>query len=162
MIIIIQEPRTFRCTSWILKRQRNQTSNICWIIEKATECQKKKSTSASLSMLKLLTVWIKTTCGKFFKRWNYQTTLPVSWEICMQEKKQQLEQDMGQWTGSKLGKEHVKAVYCHPAYLTYIQRTSCKMAGWIKHKLEWRLPGEIWTTSDMQMMSLQWQKVKRN
>ena len=58
---------------------------------KSNRMPKEKSTSASLSMLKLLTVWIKTTCGKFFKRWNYQTTLPISWEICMQEKKQQLE-----------------------------------------------------------------------
>ena len=57
---------------------------------------------------------------KFFKRWEYQTTLPDSWEICMQVKKQQLQPDMEQQTGSKLGKEYVKAVYCHPAYLTYV------------------------------------------
>ena len=60
-------------------------------------------------------------CGKFFKRWKYQTPLPASWEICMQVKKQQLELDMEQQTGSKLGKEYVKAAYCHPAYLTYMQ-----------------------------------------
>ena len=66
-------------------------------------------------------VWITTNCGKFFKRWEYQTTLPASWEICMQVKKQQLEQDMEQQTGSKLGKKYVKAVYCHPAYLTYAE-----------------------------------------
>ena len=58
-------------------------------------------------------------CGKFFKRWEYKTTLPVSWEICMQVKKQLLELDMGQQTGSKSEKEYVKAVYCHSAYLTY-------------------------------------------
>ena len=69
----------------------------------------------------------------------------------MQVKKQQLELDMEQQTGSKLGKEYVKAVYCHPAYLTYIQGTSCKMLGWMKHKLESRLPGEISITSNMQM-----------
>ena len=63
-------------------------------------------------------VWITTSDGKFFKRWKYQTTWPASWETCMQVKKQQLEPDMEQWTGSKLGKEYLKAVYCHPAYLT--------------------------------------------
>ena len=80
----------------------------------------------------------------------------------MQVKKQQLEPDMGQQTGSKLGKEYVKAVYCHPAYLTYMQSTLCKMLGWIKHKLESRLRGEIAVTSDIQMTPPLWQKVKRN
>ena len=69
----------------------------------------------------------------------------------MQVRKQQLEPDMEQQTGSKLGKEHIKAVYCYPAYLTYMQGTSHKMPGWIIHKLESRLPGEISKTSDMQM-----------
>ena len=63
-----------------------------------------------------------------------------------------VEPDMEQWTGSKLGKEYVKAVYCHPAYLTYMQSTSCKMLGWMKHKLESRLLGEISITSDTQMI----------
>ena len=67
----------------------------------------------------------------------------------MQVKKQQLEPDMEQWTGSKLGKEYVKCVYCHPAYLTYLQSTSCEMLGWINHKLESRLPEEISITSDI-------------
>ena len=67
----------------------------------------------------------------------------------MQVKKQQLELDMEQWTGSKLGKEYVKAVYCHPAYLTYMQGISCEMAGWMKFKLESKLPGEISITWDM-------------
>ena len=71
----------------------------------------------------------------------------------MQVNKQQLEPDMEQQTGSKLGKEYIKAVYCHLAYLTYMQSTSCKMLGWMKHKLESRLPGEISITSDMQMTS---------
>ena len=103
---------------------RDRIANIHWIIEKAREFQK-KSTSASL------TGWITTNCGKFFKRWEYQTTLPASWEICMQVKKQQLELDMEQQTGSKLGKEYAKAGYCHPAYLTYMQvhHTKC-WAGW--------------------------------
>ena len=69
----------------------------------------------------------------------------------MQVRKQQLELDMEQQTGSKLGKEYVKAVYCHPAYLTFMLSTSCEMPGWMKHKLESRLPGEISITSDMQM-----------
>ena len=87
-------------------------------------------------MLKHLTVWIKTNCGKFLKRWEYQTTLPVSWETCILLKKQQLEPDMEQQTRSKQGKEYVKAVYCHLAYLIYMQSTSCEMLGWMKHKLE--------------------------
>ena len=68
-------------------------------------------------------------------RWEYQTILPVSWETCMQVKKQQLEPDMEQQTGSKLGREYIKAVYCHPAYLIYLQSASCKIPGWMKHKL---------------------------
>ena len=72
----------------------------------------------------------------------------------MQVKKQQLEPDMEQWTGSKMGKEYDKAVYCHPAYLTYMQSTSCEMLGWKKRKLELRLLGEISITSDMQMTQL--------
>ena len=77
----------------------------------------------------------------------------------MQVKKQQLEPDMEQWIGSKLGKEYIKAVYCHPAYLTYMQSTSCEMWGWMTHKVESRLPGEISITSDMQMTPLFWQKM---
>ena len=78
----------------------------------------------------------------------------------MQVKKQQLELDMEQQTGSKLGKEYIKAVYCHPAYLTYMQSTSCKMLGWMKYKLESRLLGETSITSDMQMTPSLWQKAK--
>ena len=88
---------------------------------------------------------------KFLKRWEYQTTLPASWEICMLVKKQQLELDVEQQTGSKLGKEYVKAVYCYPAYLTYMQGTSREKSGWMKHKLESRWQGKISITSDMQM-----------
>ena len=80
----------------------------------------------------------------------------------MQVKKQHLELYMGQQTRSNLGKEYVKAVYCHPAYLTYMQSTSFEMLGWMKHKLESRFPGEISVTSDMQMTPLLWQKVKKN
>ena len=80
----------------------------------------------------------------------------------MQIKKQHLELDMEQQTGSKLSKEYVKAVYCHPAYLASMQSTSCEMPGWMKHKLESRLQGEISITSDTQMTPLLWQKAKKN
>ena len=80
----------------------------------------------------------------------------------MQVRKQQLESNMELQPGSKLGKEYVKAVYCHPVYLSYMQRTSCELPGFMKHKLESRLPGIISITSDMQMTPLLWQKVKRN
>ena len=80
-------------------------------------------------MLKSLTLWITTNCGIFLKIWEYQTTSPASWESSMQDKKKQLEPDMEQQTGSKLGKEYVKDVYCHPAYLTNIQNTSWEMPG---------------------------------
>ena len=78
----------------------------------------------------------------------------------MQDKKQQLEPEMEKLTGSKLGKEYIKAVYCHPAYLTYMQSTSCKMPGWMNHKLESRFLGGITITSDMQMTPPSQQKAK--
>ena len=80
----------------------------------------------------------------------------------MQVKKQQLEPDMKQQTGSKSGKEYVKAVYCHPAYLTNMQSKSWEMLDWMKHKLESRLLGEIAITSDIQMTPFLWQKAKKN
>ena len=75
-------------------------------------------------------MWITTNRGKFSKTWENQITLSVSGEICMQDKKQQLKLGMEQWTVSKLGK-FIKAVYCHPAYLTYTRSISCKMPGWM-------------------------------
>ena len=122
--------------SYILKRQRKLKSNCQHPLDhrksKGSPKKKKTKTSASFTMLKPLTVWITINCGKFFKRWEHQTTLPPSWDICMQVKEQKLELDMVQQTGSKLGKEYIKAVYCHPVYLTYMQSTSCKryQAGW--------------------------------
>ena len=123
---------------------------------KKQESSRKTSTSALLTMPKPLTMWITTNYAKFWKRWEYQSTWPASWEICMQVKKQQLELDMEQQTGSKSGKEYVKAVYCHSAYLIYMQST-----GW---STSWsrRWPGEISITSDMQMTPPLWQKAKRN
>ena len=98
---------------------RDQIANICWIIEKARIKLQKNIYFCFIVYAKVF-VWITTNCGKFLKRWEHQTTWPASWEICMQVKKQQLEPDMEQQTGSKLGKEYIKAVYCHPAYLTYM------------------------------------------
>ena len=115
---------------------RDQIANIHWIIEKAKEFQKNIYFCFIDFTLKPLTVWISTNCGEFLKRWEYQTTLPASWETCRQVRKQQLELDMEQQPGSKLGKEYAKAVYCHSAYLTYMQSTSWEMLGWIKHKLK--------------------------
>ena len=80
----------------------------------------------------------------------------------MQVKKQQLELDIEQRAGSKLGKEYVKAAYCHPDYLTYMQSTSWEMPDWMKHKLELRLQGEISINSNMQMIPPSWKKVKRS
>ena len=80
----------------------------------------------------------------------------------MQVKMQQLEMNMEQQTGFKFGREYVKTVYCLPAYLTYMQSTSCEMPSWMKHKLESRLPGEISVTSDKQRTPCLWHKVKKN
>ena len=83
--------------------------------------------------------------GQFLNRCEYQAPLPVSWETCMQVKEQQLELDMEQRTGSELGKEYVRAIYCHLACLTSVQSISCKMPGWVNHKLESRFPEKIST-----------------
>ena len=126
------------------------------------ESSRKTSTTALLTMPKPLTVWITRNCGKFWKRWEYWTTWPASWETYMQVRKQQSELDMEQQTGSESGKEYIKAVYCHPAYLTYMQSTLWEMLDWIKHKLESRLSREISITSDMQKTPPLCQKAKKN
>ena len=139
---------------------RDQIANIRWIIERAREFQKNicfTDYAKAFDYVDHNKLW-----KFFFKRWEYQTTLPASWETCMQVKKQQLEPDMEQWTGSRLGKEYVKAVHRHSVCLTYMQSTSWEMPGWMKHKLESRLPGKISITSNLQMTPLLWQKVKRN
>ena len=99
-----------------MKRTRGQISYIHWIIKKAKVFQKK----IYIYFIDYAkdSVWITTNCGEFLKRWEYQIILPASWETCMQVKKQRLEPDMEQQTGSKLEKDYVKAVYCHSAYLT--------------------------------------------
>ena len=87
---------------------------------------------------------------KILKRdWEYQTSWPASWKICKQVRKQQLEPDMEQQTDFKSGKGYIKAAYCHPAYLTFMQSTSWEMLGWMKHMLESRLLEEISIISDM-------------
>ena len=100
---------------------------------KKQESSRKTSISALLTIPKPLTVW-------FTINYEYQTTWPASWETCMQVRKQQLELDMEQQTGSKSGKEYVKAVYCHPAYLTYMQRTSWE--SWAGRSTSWN---QDWT-----------------
>ena len=143
------------------KRQRNQRSNCQHPLDHR---KSKRVPEKHLLLLYWLwqSLWLcgSRQTGKFFKRWEYQTTLTASWEICIQVKKQQLELDMEQQIGSKSRKEYVKATCCHPAYLTSMQSTSCKMLGWKKHKLESRLPGEISITSDRQMTPPLWQKTK--
>ena len=130
-----------------------------WIIEKAKEFQKN---ICFIDYTKAFDCVDHNKLWKIIQRWEYQTTLPASWEICMWVKKQQLAQDMEQQTSSKSGKEYIKAVYCHPAYLTYMQSTSWEMLGWMKHKMESRLPGEISIISHMQMTPPLWHKVKNN
>ena len=128
-----------------------QIANIRWITEKAREFQKNIYFCFILTMSKPLTVWITTNCGKFFNRWECQTTWPASWGICMQVRKQQLELDVKKQTGYKSRKESVKVVYI-----------SWEMPGWMKHKLESRLLGEISITSYMLITPPLCQKAKRN
>ena len=99
----------------------NHIANIRWIIGKAKEFQK-NIYFCFIDHVKAFD--FTTNSGKFLKRWEYQTTLPASWETFMQVEKQQLELDIEKWTGLKLGKEYFKPVYCHLAYLIYMQSTS--------------------------------------
>ena len=111
--------------------------------EKKQENYRKTSTSASLTMLKPLTVWITTNCGKFFKRWNTRPlSLPPEKSVCSQETAVRNRHGTTDWvqTGKGVG---LMAVCCHRAYLTYMQSASCEMPGWMKCKLESRLPGKI-------------------
>ena len=142
---------------------RDQIANIRWIIEKAREFQK-NIYFCFIDYAKAF-VWVTTHCGKFLKRCKYQTTWPASWEICMQIKKQQLELDMEQQTGSKSGKEYTKAVYCHPAYLTYMlllllllslfsrvwlcatPETAAHLSLWFSRQEHWRGCTWVWVNS---------------
>ena len=140
---------------------RDQIPNIHWIIEKARELQK-NIYFCFIDYAKAFDCVDHNKLWNILKKVGIQTTWPASWEICMQVRKQQLELGMEQQTGSKQGKEYIKAVYCHPAYLTSMQSTSWETLGWKKHKLKSRLLGEISITSDMQMTPPLWQKVKKN
>ena len=140
---------------------RDQIANICWIIEKAREFQKNiyfRFTDCA----KTFDCVDHKTYGKFLKRWEYQTTWPASWEICMQVKKQQLESDMEQWTDSKLGKEYIKAVYCYHAYLTlyagYVMWNARLHEAQAGIKIAWRNTSNLRYADDTTL----WQKVKRN
>ena len=104
---------------------RDQIANIHWVIKKERGFQ--KNIYFCFTDYAKAFVGITINCGKFFKRWEYQTILPVSWQTYMQVRKQQWETDMEQWAGLRLGKEYIKAIFCHPAYFIYIQSTSCKM-----------------------------------
>ena len=141
---------------------RDQIANIHRIIEKASGFQK----NIYFCFIDYAKVFDCVGQNKMWnilqKRLEYQTTWPASWQTYMQVRKQQLELDMEQQTGSKSGREYIKAIYCHPVYLTYMQSTSCETLDWRKHKLEWRFPGEISITSDMQMIPPLCQKAKRN
>ena len=128
---------------------RDQIAIIRWIIEKAREFQKN-----------IYFCFID--YAKAFDCVDHKKLWEILKEICMQLKKQQLEPDMEQRTGSKLDKEYIRAVCCHPVYLMSMLSTSWEMPGWMKHKLESRLPGEISITSDMEMTPPLWQKAKRN
>ena len=111
-------------------------------------------------MSKPLTVWITTNCGKIYNRWEYQTTWPASWDICVQVKKQQLELDMEQQTGSKSGKEYVNAVYCHPAYLTYIMRNAGLDEAEARIKIARRNINNLTYTDDITLMAESKEKLK--
>ena len=144
--VLYTAPETRLHIEWVfnkcsLKQTRDQTANIRWFIEKSREFQK-NIYFCFTDYAKPFDWWITTNCGKFLKRWECQNTLPAFWEICIQVKKQQLEPDTEQRTGSKLGKEYVKALSCHLAYLTCMQSTSFEMPDWLKHKLELRLQGK--------------------
>ena len=132
-------------------------ANICWIIEKIREFQKN-------IYFCFIDYAIAFDFGDHNKLWKVlqEMGIPDHLTCLLRVKKQQLELDMEQQIGSKSGKEYIKDVYCHPAYLTYMQSTSREMLGWMKHKLEARLPGEISITSDMQMTPPLWQKVRKN
>ena len=139
---------------------KDQIANICWITEKAKEFQKN-----------IYFCFIDDAKAFYYvdhnKLWKILKVMEIPDHlICLLRNlyagQEAMEPDMEQWTGSKLGKEYIKAVYYHPAYLTSMQSTSCIISGYMKCKLESRLPGEISITSDMQMTPFLRQKVKRN
>ena len=136
-----------------------QIANICWITEKAREFQK----NIHFCFIDYAKAFH---CVDHHKLWKILKEMGIPDHLsCLLRNLyagQEATARSGHGTGSKLGKEYVNAIYCHSAYLTYMQNTSCEMLGWMKHKLESRLPGEISITSDMQMTPPLWQKLKKN
>ena len=139
------------------RRTRDQIANIHWITVKARAFHK-NTYFCFINYTKAFDCVDHNKLWKILKRGENTRPPYLPPEKSMQVRKQQLEPDLEQRTGSKLGKEYSKAVYCHPAYLTYMQSTSCEMLGWMKHKLESRWLGKISITSDMQMTPPLWQK----
>ena len=146
----------FRNGRWI----RHQIANIRWIIKKVIEFQK-DIYFCLIDYAKASEFVDHNKLWKILQEMGIPDYLTCSWRISMQVQTQRLELDLEQ-TVSISGKEYFKPVYCHPAYLTYIQSTSCEIPGWMKHKLESGLVGEISITSDMQMTPPLWQKGEKN
>ena len=141
---------------------REQTANIRWIIRKAREFQK-NIYFCFIDYAKAFDYVDHNKLWKILKEMEIPDHLTcLLRNLYTGQEATDLEMDMEQQTGSKQGKEYVKAVYCHSAYLTYMQSASCEMPGWMKHKLESRLPGEISIISDMQMTPPLWQKAKKS
>ena len=140
---------------------RVQIANTCWIIKKAREFQKNIH-FCFIDYAKAFYCVDHNKLWKILKEMGIPDHLTCFLRNLYSGQDAQLELDMKQQTLSKLGKEYVKAVYCHPVYLTYMQSTSCEMPGWMKHKLETRSLGEISITLDTQMIPPLWQKVKKN
>ena len=137
---------------------RDQIANIHSIIEKAQEFQKN---------IYFCFIDYAKDCVDHNKLWKILQEMEIPDHLTcplrnLYAGQEETDLDMEQQTGSKLGKEYIKAVYCHPAYLTYMQSTLCEMPGWMKHKLESRFRGEISITSDIQMTPPLWQKAKKN
>ena len=140
---------------------RDQIVNICWIIEKAREFQK-NIYFCFVDYAKAFDCVDHNIMWKILQEMGIPDHLTCLLRNLYAGQEATVRLDMEQQIGSKLGKEYVKAVYCHPAYLTYMQSTSCEIRGWMKNKFESRLPGEISITSDMQMTTPLWQKAKKN
>ena len=142
------------------RETRDQIANIHWIIEKTREFQE-HIYLCFIDYAKAIDCVDHNKLWKILRDGNIRSPyLPPAKPVCRSRSK--LQPDMEQRTSSKLGKDYIKVVYCHPAYLTHIQKTSCQMPGWMKPNLQSRLLGEISVTSDMQMTPPLWQKVKRS
>ena len=140
---------------------RDQIVNIYWIIEKAREFLK-NIYFCFIDYAKVFDCMDHNKLWKILKEMGVPDHLTCLLRNVYAGQEQQLEPDMEQQTGSKLEKKYIKAVYCHSAYLTYMQSILCEMLGWMNYKLESRLPGEISITLDMKMTPPLWQKVKKN